>query len=221
MDATAPDSDLKIHIEFDPVYAENGLVLYRRENGHCWIVDPGLPPHAERMCAFVESHGLTLQAILLTHAHVDHIAGVDEVRDRLGDAALYLGRPEWPFLGDPTKNLSAGLGLNVTARHDNLHDLDPATELNLDGLGWTVLDTSGHSPGGRSMYCPAAGVVIVGDTLFPGSIGRTDFPHSDHDRLLRNIRENLLTLPGSTQVWSGHGPVTTVEEERRTNPFLR
>jgi glyoxylase-like metal-dependent hydrolase (beta-lactamase superfamily II) len=216
-----PESQLNIHVEIDMQYAENGYVLSVRDGGDCWMVDPGLPPHAERMAAFAASHDLTLKAILLTHAHLDHCAGVDDVRERMGNVPIYLGQPEWSFLTDPAGNLSAGFGVPITVRDDNVLDLRPGSSLSLDGLDWTVFDTSGHSPGGRSLYCASAGVVFVGDALFSGSIGRTDFHHSDHERLIRNIRENLLTLPGSTQVWSGHGPATTIEAERETNPFLR
>ena len=216
-----PDSGLSIHVEHDPVYMENGFVLYFRDGGDCWMVDPGLPPHAERMSAFAERHRLTLAAVLLTHAHPDHIAGVDELRGRLGMAPLYLGREEWSFLTDPVQNLSAGLGLELIVSTDHLHDLAPGLELSLEASRWTVLDTSGHSPGGRSLYCEAAGLVIVGDALFAGSIGRTDFPHSEHRLLLANLRDNLLTLPGHTRVLPGHGPETTIDTERRTNPFVR
>jgi glyoxylase-like metal-dependent hydrolase (beta-lactamase superfamily II) len=82
------------------------------------------------------------------------------------------------------------------------------------------LDTSGHSPGGRSLYCPQARVVFTGDALFAGSIGRTDFPGSDHTQFIRNIREQLLSLPPETVIYSGHGPTSTIGNERKSNPFL-
>jgi hydroxyacylglutathione hydrolase len=215
------DATLQIHVELDPMFMENGYVLYLRDGGDCWMVDPGLPPHAERMCAFVEEHGLTLSAIVLTHAHADHVAGVDEVRDRLGSAPLYLAREEWANLGDPARNHSADFGLSLTVRSDDLHDLVPGETLRLEESVWTILDTSGHSPGGRSLYCAALGVAIVGDALFAGSIGRYDFPDSDGPRLLQNLRDKLLTLPASTRVLSGHGPETTIGTEKHHNPFLQ
>jgi glyoxylase-like metal-dependent hydrolase (beta-lactamase superfamily II) len=125
------------------------------------------------------------------------------------------------MLSDAAQNLSAGFGmpLTVTTRADG--DLAPGDTITLDGLDFTVLDTAGHSPAGRSLYCAQAGVVISGDALFAGSIGRTDFHHCDEQMLHRTIRENLLTLPDDTQVLSGHGPPTTIGRERAFNPFLR
>ena len=87
--------------------------------------------------------------------------------------------------------------------------------------GDAARDTSGHAPGSRSLYCSQAGIVIVGDALFYRSIGRTDFHHASHAGLIRNIRQNLLSLPDETKVYSGHGPVTTIGAERRSNPFLQ
>ncbi len=85
---------------------------------------------------------------------------------------------------------------------------------------WQVLDAAGHSPGGVAYYCAVAEVVLVGDALFAGSIGRTDIPGASESRLLKNIRDNLMSLPDGTRVLSGHGPATTIGEERRSNPFL-
>jgi glyoxylase-like metal-dependent hydrolase (beta-lactamase superfamily II) len=124
------------------------------------------------------------------------------------------------MLGDPVANVSAMFGLSLTCPPaDEL--LSPGQTLSEDGLAWRVLDTSGHTPGGVSYHCAEAGVVLTGDALFEGSIGRTDIPGADAERLLRNIRENLLSLPDLTRVLPGHGPETTVGRERRNNPFLR
>jgi hydroxyacylglutathione hydrolase len=215
------DPLLQIHVELDPMFLENGYVLHVCDGGDCWMIDPGLPPHAERMCAFVQSRKLTVSAIVLTHAHADHIAGVDEVRERLGAAPLYLAREEWPSLADPARNHSADFGLSVTARSDDLHDLTAGETLELEDSVWTILDTSGHSPGGRSLYSATHGVVVVGDALFAGGIGRYDFSDSDGPRLLQNIRDKLLTLPESTRVLSGHGRETTIGAEKHYNPFLQ
>ncbi len=207
-------------INNDEMFAENSYIVFRGPGRPCWIVDPGLDPQAERIVAFVRDNELTLEAVVLTHAHGDHIAGVDPVRSALGPVPLYLARTEWPMLADPRENLSVNIGLPLTVAGDDLHDLPEGNTLQLDGGTWQVLDTSGHSPGGRSLYCVEEQVVIVGDALFAGSVGRVDFHHSDGSLLIQNLQQKLMTLPDETRVLSGHGPGTTIGTERQTNPFL-
>ncbi|MFQ5491548.1 MAG: MBL fold metallo-hydrolase [Phycisphaerae bacterium] len=204
----------------DAMFVENSYVVYRTDDAPCWIIDPGLPPQGDEIIDFIQTHRLKPQACILTHAHGDHIAGVDQVRDALGPMPLYLAQVEWPMLSDPRKNLSAELGLDFTVSTDDLHDLPEGLELTLDGGTWKVLDTAGHSPGGRSLYCAAENVVIVGDALFAGSVGRVDFDHSDGELLINNIRQKLMTLPDQTVAMSGHGHDTTIGHERATNPFI-
>ena len=172
------------------------------------------------MLSFLSEKELSPQALILTHAHADHIAGVPLLLERFADLPVYLAEIEWPFLADPAQNLSAMGGMDLRVSVGNLLDLAPGMTLELGLTRWQVLDTSGHSPGGRTLYCDAASIAVVGDALFAGSIGRIDFPHSDGARLLANIREQLFTLPGQTRICSGHGPDTTVETERATNPFF-
>jgi glyoxylase-like metal-dependent hydrolase (beta-lactamase superfamily II) len=124
------------------------------------------------------------------------------------------------MMTDPQLNLSGPFGFQVVLKTPAGGNLEPGMELVLEHTRWVVLDTSGHSPGGRSLYCPQGGVVFSGDALFAGSIGRTDFPGSDHGRLIANIRRHLLTLPEETVVYSGHGPATTVGNERKWNPYV-
>ncbi len=211
---------LQTYVTNDPMYAENGITIYLREDGPCWIIDPGLPPQAERIVDHIRRKSLDPKAILLTHAHADHIAGIDEVREQLGPLPVYLAREEWNALTDPMENLSAQMGPGFATRVRDPLDLVPGETLELDGTTWELRDTSGHSPGGRSFYCAALGIVVVGDALFAGSVGRVDFPHSNGEQLMRNIHESLMTLPDETRVLSGHGPETTIGRERTTNPFV-
>lgn len=211
---------LYIHITNDDMYMENGYTVYLREGGPCWVIDPGLPPQGNEILEHIHQHKLTPAAIVLTHAHADHIAGVDQVRDAFGKLPVYLAREEWPALTQPRHNLSAYVGEALATKVTDPIDLPHGATLELDGTTWKVFDVSGHSPGGRALYCSELKIVIVGDALFAGSVGRVDFPNSDGQRLMRNIKNNLMTLPDDTRVLSGHGPETTIGEERKSNPFI-
>lgn len=214
------DKSLHVHVTNDRVYAENGLTIHLRDGGPCWIIDPGLPPQADQIVRYVRERALTPDAIVLTHAHADHIAGIDDVRKQLGPLPVYLAKEEWPALTDPMENLSGMMGPGFRTSVADPRDLPDGGTMQLDGTSWRILDTSGHSPGGRTLYCAALSLAIVGDALFAGSVGRVDFPHSDGEKLMRNIRENLMTLPDDTRVISGHGPETTIGRERETNPYV-
>lgn len=211
---------LNIDVFIEPMFQENGLLLWPADGTDGWIVDPGFSPQADELAAAVGKRQLKLAAILLTHCHVDHLAGTPVLRAKLPDAPLWAPRDEAHMLADATENLSASIGTPVTAPSAE-RLLAPGDTLELGELRWQVLDVGGHSPGGLAFHCPAAGVVLAGDALFAGSIGRCDFPGSSGERLLNNIRANLLSLPEDTVVYSGHGPTTTIGRERDTNPFLR
>jgi hydroxyacylglutathione hydrolase len=217
---TTDKPSLNIYITNDPTYVENGYTIHLRNGGPCWIIDPGLPPQARKIVEYVQSRKLDPVAIVLTHAHADHIAGIDKVREQLGPLPVYLARQEWAALTDPMENLSGLMGPGLVTQVTDPKDLQHGDVLELDSLRWKVLDVSGHSPGGRALYCAELGTVIVGDALFQGSVGRVDFPHSNGDQLMRKIHENLMTLPDETRVLSGHGPETTIARERLTNPFV-
>jgi hydroxyacylglutathione hydrolase len=169
----------------------------------------------------VSEHALTPAAILITHCHGDHIVGIDAIRQRWPEVELCVPAAEEDWLRDPVKNLSADFGMQLRVAAAASRTIQPGDALQLGGLTWQVLDVSGHSPGGLAYYCPAGRVVITGDALFAGSIGRTDFPGADHARLLENIHVNLLSLPDEVLVYAGHGPVTTIGQERKSNPFLK
>lgn len=213
--------DTRIETFTDPQFAENGYIVWRRDDGPCWIIDPGFPPAPRQICAYIAQHRLTPEALILTHGHLDHIAGVRDVIDAFPSIPVYMANEAKDALTDPQENLSAGYGLPMAVGEIETTDLPADGALALDGSVWKLYDTSGHGPGSRSLYCEAAGIVIVGDALFQGSIGRTDFHHSNPAEFIRNIKEKLLSLPDQTLVYSGHGPVTTIGAERTSNPFLQ
>jgi len=187
-------------------------------SGAAWVVDAGFEP--DPMLAYLREHGLRVERVVLTHAHVDHIAGLAQVVREVGEAPILIHEAEKDFLIDTDLNLSIYMGQPIVApeatgflRHGESLTLGPHT--------FEVRHTPGHSPGGVCLYQAEHGVAIVGDTLFNGSIGRHDLPTSDSDALQRGIRQQLYTLPDDTRVLPGHGEPTTIGHEKRTNPFVR
>lgn len=183
----------------------------------CWIVDAGF--ELGPLIAYVREKELTPSAVLVTHAHVDHIAGLEGLRSEWPSLPILVHPAEHAALLDPMLNLSGYLGQELTAPAAS-GNLEEGQLLTMAGLEFAVLHTPGHSPGSVTLYQPEEGVAFVGDALFLDSVGRTDFPNSDHRTLIHSIKEKLLTLPDGTRVLSGHGPETTIGRERRHNPFL-
>jgi len=183
----------------------------------CWFVDAGFAP--QPMIDYVRTNQLDPRMVLLTHAHVDHIAGLHELRAVWPALPILIHDSERDFLTDPVRNLSAVLAEPVTAPPPT-GSIEHGQTIDLEGVAVQLRHTPGHSPGGMTIYQPESDLAIVGDTLFSGSIGRSDFPSSDHDRLMTAIREELLTLPDNTTVLPGHGPQTTIGAEKANNPFV-
>ncbi len=181
------------------------------------VVDPGddLP----RILALLAKHHLTLRQILVTHAHIDHIAGAQQLQRITGAVILY-NRRDLPLVAMMGAQ-AAWLGMaapEVTAPDVDLSDELP---VHIDGLDGVALHTPGHTPGSISLYFPSASLLLSGDTLFAGSVGRSDLPGGDAATLIRSIHERLLVLPDPTLVIPGHGASTSIELERRRNPFLQ
>ena len=185
--------------------------------GACWLFDVGTDP--EPLLAKLQADGVTPTGICITHGHGDHIGGVDAIKDAYPQALVICPATDADMLGDANLNLSAAFLMNTTAQAPD-QQVRPGDTLSMGPWTWTVLDTSGHTAGGVSYYCAEAGIAIVGDALFAGSIGRSDIPGGDGARLIANIRDHLLCLPDDTRVLPGHGPETDIGTERQTNPFL-
>jgi hydroxyacylglutathione hydrolase len=184
---------------------------------HCWVVDCGLDP--EPMLDHIARHRLQPQALLLTHCHLDHIAGIDALLSRFGSMPIYAHRAEAEWNGDPMLNLSALAGRPITVTAPD-HLLDGGETMELLGTNWQVIHTPGHSPGGVCFVHEPSQQAIVGDTLFAGSIGRMDFPTSNADDLRRSIHDVIMHWPDDMTIYPGHGPQSTIGQERQSNPFV-
>lgn len=178
------------------------------------ILDPGF--EAQTIRSGIRSHNFAIEKIVLTHGHLDHIGAVSELKSKTG-AELLIHRQDGLMLTDPRENLSAFSGENIKApAADRL--LEDGEVISVGSLKFDILHTPGHSPGGICLHSDK--LIFTGDTLFAGSIGRTDFPGSDYDTLMRSIREKLMVLPDDTTIYPGHGPKSTIGQERQFNPFV-
>jgi hydroxyacylglutathione hydrolase len=201
-------------------FDENTYIIALPGRDDCVVVDPGLEP--ERIFDEFTELGVRPSAILNTHGHADHIAGNAALKDHWPDCPLIIGAGDATKLTDAVENLSAGFGLPMVSPPADRTVVEGEV-LELAGIRWTVRETPGHSRGHIVFVAHDFNPVLVlgGDVLFAGSIGRTDFPDGDFDELAASIRGKLYTLPDSTIVLPGHGPPTTTGEEKRTNPFVR
>ena len=198
-------------------FMTNTYILYNEETMDGLVVDPSFSP--QHYIKAIEEKKIHLTSIFLTHAHVDHMAGMNELRKAFPAARMYMDKRDRPFLRDPEKNLSYMFPTPTLVDDADVWVKD-GDEIETSGYTFQVIDTSGHTPGGISFYLKKEGIVFTGDSLFQGSIGRTDFPGGSMKELTGSIRKNLFTLPDSTVVLSGHGEQTTIGQEKRTNPFL-
>jgi hydroxyacylglutathione hydrolase len=196
-------------------FAVNTYLLIDSTGNRCVIVDPGADN--ERIIAEIQTHKCRPELLVNTHGHFDHIAGNRALMNAYG-IPLWIGREDAPMLTDSNLNFSIFTGEEVSSPPaDKL--LDEGMVVNCGSSMWRVLATPGHSPGSISLYCD--GHCLCGDTVFSGSVGRTDLPGADAGQLLTSIKNKLLKLPATTKLYPGHGPPTTVADESRHNPFLQ
>lgn len=194
-----------------------GTLLWNEVSRSAVLIDPTDDPAPFLLLA--ERKGLRIRELLLTHAHVDHAAGADLVARRTGlaprlhpdDHDLYARLPDW----------GARFGMAVAAPTVDPVPLEDGQSIDVeDGFRLKVVHTPGHTPGQVAFLVEEIGLVVVGDTLFRGSVGRTDLPGGDFRSLERSIRERLYSLPDPTVVVPGHGPDTTIGREKTTNPYV-
>ena len=198
-------------------FGENAYLAICDVTGACVAVDPGAG--APMLVQALESEGLDLQAILLTHAHLDHIEGVSEVRAAAPDVPIWL-HPDDFELYRGVQRQAAMFGLSIDSQPEPTDELVPGVSFYFGGCTFDISFAPGHAPGHVIFLSPADAIALVGDVVFQGSIGRTDLPGGDFQTLMASIRREILSLPDETLLYPGHGPATTVGRERLTNPFL-
>jgi Metallo-beta-lactamase superfamily. len=188
------------------------------KKGKCLIIDPGA--EFEQIELRLENRKWEPEAILLTHAHFDHIGAVEDIRSKYR-IPVYIHEREADWLSDPVKNASLIFfpGMPVTAAAPDVK-IRKEGVLRVGSFSLNVMETPGHTPGSISYYVEEQGILFCGDTLFYRGIGRTDLPGGDFSELSRSIQGKIFRLPEETRVLPGHGPSTTVGYEKRENPFL-
>lgn len=197
----------------------NTYVMASEPGGPGIVVDA--PPDPEAVLALVEEANVIPAALVLTHGHIDHMGGAGKVAGATG-ATAYL-HPDDDFLcQDPASQLRTLFGMVPPGDYDPPPEMSRLTDgetLRVGELELAVIHTPGHTPGHCCLWSETEGLLLSGDQLFAGSIGRTDLPGGSQDELARSMRERIMVLPDETRVLPGHGPETTIERERSTNPF--
>ena len=194
----------------------NCSILGDEASGEAIVVDPG--DEVPRILAVLRRHKLTVKQILITHAHIDHIAGAARLQALTGAPVLY-NQNDLPLVN--MMAVQAGwLGMETPEVRPPDDTLDDGKLISIANLSGSILHTPGHTQGSVCLYLPTQKLLLAGDTLFAGSVGRTDLPGGDGPTLIRSIHNKLLPLPDETVVLPGHGPKTTIGDERKSNPFL-
>jgi hydroxyacylglutathione hydrolase len=196
---------------------ENCYLLADDTTQEAVLIDPG--DEARHLLAVIQQNNLQLKAIWLTHAHFDHIGAVEEITQETS-VPVYLHPDDHP-LYEHAKLAADHWGIPFIQPQQTPEPLRAGETLTLGSIAVKCLFTPGHAPGHIAFYIAEENVLIAGDTLFQGSIGRTDLPGGNHTQLIASIERELLTLPDDTVVYPGHGPATTIRRERLSNPFFQ
>lgn len=209
------------HIQVFPFnpFSENTYVIYNDEKS-AFIIDPGNfhPQETEHLFRFIDEQALQVQKILLTHAHIDHVLGLQKVYDAF-QVPVHLHPLEQEIL-DRNPMDAHRFGFQFAPFSGEIVPIQEGDTLYLDHTPLDIFHIPGHSPGSVGYYCATDGFILSGDALFQGSIGRTDLYKGNHDELLHSIKTKLFTLPEETVVLSGHGNATHIGVEKNTNPFF-
>ena len=203
------------------LFGINTYLVFDPEKKECVIVDPGMTTREEEKAIenFIAEKGLSLISIINTHLHIDHVAGIPFLRKKYGSPIL--AHEGDKFLADGLKQQAKMFGLDLPVDNIEISEYIKAGDKIKIGNGvLEVIAVPGHSKGSVALYDPVGGWLISGDALFKGSIGRTDLPGGNYKELIDSIESELLSLPDDTVVFPGHGPSSTIGEEKQSNPFL-
>jgi glyoxylase-like metal-dependent hydrolase (beta-lactamase superfamily II) len=198
-------------------FGENAYLAVCAPSAVCVAIDPGAD--APRMVAAIRDAALDLEAIVLTHSHLDHVEGVHVVRAAWPDVPIWLHAEALRMYRGVARQ-AASFGMRIPDQPEPTDELRPGERFSFGDCGFDVRYAPGHAPGHVVLVAVDQPVALVGDVVFHGSIGRSDLPGGDHGTLMASIRDAVLTLPDDTVLYPGHGPPTTVGIERQTNPFL-
>jgi len=210
---------LTLHSFTQNPFQENTWLIWS-EDGECIIVDPGCYTEEERqeLSDFIEKKNLKPVRLINTHCHIDHVLGNPYVNRKYG-LTPEIHSLDLPLL-KAVEQYGSLWGIRSEVQPEPILSLEHGQKIRVGTNELSVIFTPGHAPGEVSLYCEKQQFLIAGDVLFYESIGRTDLPGGDHQRLLQSIREQLMILPNETAVHPGHGPSTTIGHERKYNPFL-